>query len=106
MLSRVEFQPQWLQKPPTASCVNTSFCGAQFIMYPLSLTISLKSSGNIEPGLSTHKKGCLLLARSSAISLISLLVMEAMLPRLTYRTELRVCLSSHSMHLLSSSSFV
>jgi hypothetical protein len=34
-LSRVEFQPQWLQNPPTAPCANTSFCGAHFTMQPL-----------------------------------------------------------------------
>ncbi|TXG74211.1 hypothetical protein EZV62_002790 [Acer yangbiense] len=78
----------------------------------LSPTVSLKSSDNessaefdplTEPGLSTHKKGCLLLARPQAISASSFSSMVAMLPKLTYITEFSVCLSSHVMQLWSSS---
>ncbi|GAV78331.1 hypothetical protein CFOL_v3_21799 [Cephalotus follicularis] len=85
--SRVEFQPQWLQNPPTALCANTSFCGAHFTMQPKSPTVSVKPSGNnsihsqpcIEPGLSTQRKGCLLLANPQAISFSSLSSTDAML---------------------------
>ncbi|GAV74512.1 hypothetical protein CFOL_v3_17992, partial [Cephalotus follicularis] len=94
--SRVEFQPQWLQNPPTALCAKTSFWGAHFTMQPNSTTASLKPSGNnsihsqscIKPGLSTQKKGCLLFANPQAISFSSFSSMVAMLPKLTYITEL------------------
>lgn len=37
ILSRVEVQPQWLQKPLKAWRSKTSLCGAHFTMKPLSL---------------------------------------------------------------------
>lgn len=52
--------------------------------------------------LSTHKKGCLLLARPQTISTSSFSCMKSTLPTLTQITDLRVCLSSHAMQLLSS----
>ena len=109
ILSRVEFQPQWLKNPPTALCAKTSFCGAQFTMQPLSPTVSLKIWDNtsffeprIESGRNTHKKRCWLLASPHAISTSSFSSMAAMLPKLTYITEFLVCFSSHAMQLVSS----
>ena len=58
MLSNVEFQPLWVQKPPTAWCRRTSCCGAQFTTIPLPRVVSLKPLGRptfpkpwTEPGL-------------------------------------------------------
>ncbi|KAK2975890.1 hypothetical protein RJ640_015321 [Escallonia rubra] len=109
-LSTVEFQPQWLQKPPTASCANTSFCGAHFTMRPLSPVFSSKPSGKssihselrTEPGRITHRNGIPLLASPQAISASSFSATVAKLPKLTYMTDDGACLSSHSMQSASS----
>ncbi|KAK3165366.1 hypothetical protein QOZ80_1AG0032280 [Eleusine coracana subsp. coracana] len=45
--SSAEFQPQWVTNAPTASCRNTSVCGAQFFRTcPLSLVRSMNPSGS------------------------------------------------------------
>ncbi|KAJ0870849.1 hypothetical protein HanRHA438_Chr11g0505161 [Helianthus annuus] len=111
MLSNVEFQPQWLQNPPTAECAKTSFCGAHFTIKPLAFISLTKPSGKnsihsnplTEPGRTTHRNGWLLLARPHAISVDTFSSILAMLPKLTYNTDLGACLSSHEMQLVSSS---
>ncbi|CAA6661202.1 unnamed protein product [Spirodela intermedia] len=49
MLSRLEFQPQWVINPPTATWLRIRTCGAHpriIIPPPDSTTLSSKPSGN------------------------------------------------------------
>lgn len=91
ILSNVEFQPLWVQNAPTAGWANTSCWGAHFTMCPLPPMVSRNPLGSgsshseprMNPGRTTHKKGCLLLASPQAISIKSVSSNPAMLPKLT-----------------------
>jgi len=107
-LSMIEFHPQWVKNPPIEGWFSTSSCGHQVAIRPLSFVSIPNSGGNIadspntKSGLIIHKKGCLLFASPQPNSTSCCGVMEAMLPKFTYNTELGALEFSQRRHSVSS----
>lgn len=105
MLSRVEFQPQWVRKPPIAGCESTStwftHCNCT---NPTSEAGGVKLSSCPKSfGLTTRRNGRLLDSRPKVNSCICRTDKVATLPKFTYRTESTGCLSNHRRYKASGS---
>ncbi|WVZ66741.1 hypothetical protein U9M48_015925 [Paspalum notatum var. saurae] len=114
-LSRVEFQPQWLRKPPVAGCSSTASWSHHPTVSPRAPTASANPSGSAHPdpaappsrtmsGRTTHRNGHPEAASPHANSSICSLVTTVMLPKLTYTTDAapNPLPSSHAAHRSSS----
>lgn len=105
MLSRVEFQPQCVRKPPIAGCESTSawftHCNCT---NPTSDAGAVKLSSSPDSfGRTTRRNGRLLDSRPKAKSCICRTDKLATLPKFTYRTESAGCLSNHRRYVASGS---
>uniref|UniRef100_A0A804MWS3 Uncharacterized protein n=1 Tax=Zea mays TaxID=4577 RepID=A0A804MWS3_MAIZE len=112
-LSRTEFQPQCVTKPPTAACARTSFCGtAAGHTSPLPRVRSTNPSGRSSarsastglhvPGAggprSTQRKRWPLRSRPRATSRACAAPKNPLLPKQRRTTDAAGCVSSHRTH--------